>query len=316
MEDWDELLQGSPAYIVYDEFNSTLAMDGYENDFQRVINMKNNDRRIKNLCGKVVANLSNISKLYRYAPNKREYCMQLHFWLYDQIVKIFKPDIMENTEIVGILNAMFDGWYKYNSHSSNVTCSAKYSTSATFEEWKSGKILHDYFKNFQHITDNYTSGNDKCEQYRKYLQYINEQYREYKNKCSHDGMAPCNNYYTDIDKYNPNNLLPKFSCEIQNAFKAISAGPTGDIGETSETPGFQAALEMENVQDIIVTSVSVHNLTPLGHWLRTRLLSKKIIDHNTYEEEENEFLVNIYDLENRIHDNSGHNIGYNALNRI
>lgn len=48
--------------------------------------------------------------------------------------------------------------------------------------------------------------------------------------------------------------------------------------------------------------------------LRTRLLSKKLIDHNKYEEESNEYLKNTYDQENRIYDTSRHNIGYNPIN--
>ncbi|SBT51973.1 PIR Superfamily Protein [Plasmodium ovale wallikeri] len=335
MEDWDELLQGSPAYNVYDEFNSTLPMDGYENDFQSVINMKNSDSRIKNLCGRVVGILSTNSKLKSNNSNNREYCMHLHFWLYDQIIKIFKPDSIGNAEIVDILKDMFDGWYNYNSHLSKITCSAKYSFVATFEEWNRGKILNDYFKNFQYITNNYSPSDAKCEKYRSYLEYINEQYREYKKKCSYGDMTPCNYYYTDIEKYNPNVLLSKPSCEIRSAQMVNSTGSSGEMNETLGTSVFPGTLELENVQDDSASSNSVRNvlvavsssllgififffvfyrLTPLGYWLRTRLLSKRINDHNIYEEE-NEYLENTYEQEKKVYDRSGHNIGYNTLNK-
>ncbi|SBT84844.1 PIR protein [Plasmodium ovale] len=322
---------------MYEEFNQVNSVHGYDTHFEEALQKMKHDSKLKEIYSKLVGNLLNNSKLKKYAPNHREYCMHLHFWLYDQIIKIFKPHSMENKQILDIINAMFNGWHSFIISTPDAVCSAKYSFVYIFEDWDVGKIFHDYFKNFQYITDNYTSSNIKCKEYRKYIQHIEQYYASYKNKCSRDFMAPCNISHRIIDDYNPNVLLSKTSCETESSYRVISERPSDEMSETMGPSGLQGKLDMEPLRDESAPSASVHNivvaisssflgifvlfiifyrLTPLGHWLRTRLLSKKIMDHNTYEEEENEFIVNIYDLENRIHDNSGHNMGYNALNRI
>ncbi|SBS94832.1 PIR protein [Plasmodium ovale] len=329
---WEELFKNAPVNKIYEEFNQVSDVLGYDTHFKEALQKANDDIKIKEISAKLVGNLLNNSKLNRYSSNNREYCTHLRFWLYEQIITKFSHNA--DKKILDIINELFGGWHSFNSIRSKVYCSPVYMNDSTLEEWKRGKLLHDYFKNYEYITQNYTYGNEKCEEYRTYLQYIKEQYEAYKQKCSSDWMAPCNHYYRHIDEYNPNVLLSKPSCEDKNVHRVSSTEYTGEIREAIEMPPAQETLEMENVQDHNAPSVSFYNvvvasssilgtfifffifyrLTPLGHMLRTRLLRKKLIDHNIYNEESNEYLENAYDQENRLYNTSGHTVGYNPLN--
>ncbi|SBT58081.1 PIR Superfamily Protein [Plasmodium ovale wallikeri] len=297
MERWEELFKNSPVNKIYEEFNQVSDVPGYDTHFKEALQKANHDIKIKEISAKLAGNLLKNSKLNRHSLNNREYCTHLRFWLYEQIMTKYINN--DDNKILDIINGIFGGWYSFNSIRS----------------------------------ENYTSGNEKCEEYRTYLQYIKEQYGKYKNKCFYGGMAPCNIYYTDIDMYNPNCLLSRVSCDIKREH-IINGEGTDEISEKIETSDSQIALDMETVQDYSESPVSVYNvvvasssilgtftlffifyrLTPLGHMLRTRLLKNNLIDHNIYKEESNEYLENIYDQENRIYDTSIHNVGYNPLN--
>ncbi|SBS91310.1 PIR Superfamily Protein [Plasmodium ovale curtisi] len=333
MTNWDEFFKDAPANLIYEEFNQIIPVSGNDNYFQEAIQKAKDDSKIKEIYTKFVGNLLNNSKLKGNKSINKEYCMHLHFWLYDQIIRKFGQNNDDN-KIMDIIHALFGGWYDFIRASPDVKCSPVYSTDATLGEWIRGKLFRDYFKNYDYITHNYSSSNEKCEEYRRYFQHINKQYGEYKKKCFSDLMAPCNNYYRRIDEYNPNVLLSKPSCEDKNVHRVSSTEYTGEINKAIEMPPAQETLEMENVQDHNAPSVSFYNvvvasssilgtfifffifyrLTPLGHMLRTRLLRKKLIDHNIYEEESNEYLENTYDQENRLYNTSRHTVGYNPLN--
>ncbi|SBT73809.1 PIR protein [Plasmodium ovale] len=333
MTNWDEFFKDAPAKQIYEEFNQVIPVLGNDNYFQEAIEEAKDDSKIKEIYTKFVGNLLNNSKFKGSKLTIKEYCMHLHFWLYDQIITKFRENNDDN-KIMDIMHALFGGWFDFIRDSPDVKCSPVYSTNATLEEWIRGKLVLDYFKNYDYITNNYSSSNKKCEEYRTYLKHINEQYEEYKKKCSIDLTAPCNNYYSHIDKYNPNVLLSEQSCEDKNVLKVSSTEDTGEISEAMGRFPSQGTLDMGKVQDHNAPSVSVYNivvasssilgtftfffifyrLTPLGHWLRTRLLGKKLIDHNKYEEESNEYLENTYDQENILYNSSRHNVGYNPLN--
>ncbi|SBT55426.1 PIR Superfamily Protein [Plasmodium ovale wallikeri] len=330
----DELLAESPAYKIYKEFNDITAVHDHDNHFQETLQLVSNDSNIKNLIGKLVGNLTTNPNIIKVHRNKKEYCAHLHFWLCDQILKNNGTYNKGDTELMEIINSIFNGWRNFIRTSSTANCSCRYSSKATLENWREGKIFHDYFKNFEYINTNYSPNNKKCQEYHKYVEHINQYFVKYKSRCHNDIMAPCTYDNDLINIYNPNDKLSKVTCNDQSSSSKLMGTGPAEIGEQTEFPASHMASHLEDGQNdntsassvyysVVPVSVTVlgisvlfyvfYRLTPIGHWLRRHLLRKRINEHNVYEEDTIEPITNTYNIENSDYISSIHNLGYQPL---
>ncbi|SBT01214.1 PIR Superfamily Protein [Plasmodium ovale curtisi] len=334
MTEWDELLAESPVYKIYNEFNDITAVHDHDNHFQETLRLVSNDSNIKNLIGKLVGNLTKNSHIISVHRNRREYCVHLHFWLYDQILKNLGTYNKADIKLMEIINSIFTEWGNFIKTLSVANCSSRYSLEPTLENWREGKIFHDYFKNFEYIKTNYSPNNSKCQEYHKYVEHINENFVKYKGRCHNDTIAPCTYDNNFINIFNPNIKLSKVTCNDQSSSNKLMGTAPADIGEQTESPASQIASHLDDGQNdntsgssvyYSVVSVSVtllgisilffvfYRLTPIGHCLRTHLLRKKINEHNVYEEVTIEPITNTYNIENIGYFSGIHNLRYHPL---
>ncbi|SCA83425.1 VIR protein [Plasmodium vivax] len=97
-----------------------------------------------------------------------------------------------------------------------------YNLTCRLDECKYIKDLFDYFKNYKTISKcDISSEKDKCQNYCKYVTYINKLYENYIHKCctyfsTGEHVDNCPKYFKCGEEYNPYKLYIKLNCsEIQ-----------------------------------------------------------------------------------------------------
>ncbi|SBS81991.1 PIR Superfamily Protein [Plasmodium ovale curtisi] len=274
MEYADNLLKDSGEYNKYKEFDKVSSPNNYMNSFNEALNLEPSNGKIKEVCEKLAGNLKKISELSESAINKQERCGYLHFWLYHTIESKFK----NNGNIKYITEKIIRGGRNYNSIISNKNCSIRFSSNINLDEWIEGKLLHDYFKNFDFISKTYSSKSEKCQEYSNYIKRINELYIIHKRK---NYMSK--NFYRNLysnDKYNPSNLLYNFKCEDKNSAKDLMEVQTTDLTGTFESHiSFPKSLlqhTQENNTTVASNPYSVIGFTTLGSWIRGKIWKNNI----------------------------------------
>ncbi|KNA00218.1 hypothetical protein PVNG_05386 [Plasmodium vivax North Korean] len=91
----------------------------------------------------------------------------------------------------------------------------------TFNEWKSEKYMHDYFKNFDHLRSKLMVGNPENEKYCKYVSAIAPLYKDYLNECCTYFFFGyywdhCPNFFKCKRDLNPYKLLKELNCKFES----------------------------------------------------------------------------------------------------
>ncbi|SBT55298.1 PIR Superfamily Protein [Plasmodium ovale wallikeri] len=326
MEYADYLLKDSEVYKKYNEFNDVIPLSDYESSFSEALNIEPNNSIIKDICGKLAENLKKISRSKENATQKQESCGFLHFWLYDNI----KKNLQAYTNIENIAEEIVLGSKYFNNAISNESCSIRYNSDITLEKWIEGKHLHDYLKNFNYLSKTQDFKDNKCEEYKKYISYIKNIYRNYKNEYyyRYDISQYLPSYSTEI--YDPAKLISGLHCENKKPIMDLHHHESATARGITEIGHSESNLQQEgnqsdspsdsNSSSIAGSSVSLigifvlffttYKFTPLGSWIYGRIWKKEKIQNNM-DNVTNSLLDNHSEYIDINHNSSTFNIAYN-----
>ncbi|SBS91762.1 PIR Superfamily Protein [Plasmodium ovale curtisi] len=299
MEYADDLLKDFEEYKKYNEFNDVTPSSVYENSFSEALSVETRNNKINELCGKLAGNLEKILQSKGIAGyNTYEQCGYLHFWLYNELSKIFRGNKAE-IEIQDIISNVFSGWKNFNDHISNNTCSGRFSPNVKLENWIQGKLLHDYFKNFNYLSNTQDFKDNKCEQYRKYIHYISTLYEKHKTEYYDTDISRYLSDYSS-EKYNPFKLISELRCENEKSVMDSQLHQPASARGIMEQDNSISLIQHEaaqsdgssdsNSSSILGTSISLigifvlffttHKFTPLGSWMYGKIWKKEKIQNN------------------------------------
>ncbi|SBS90463.1 PIR Superfamily Protein [Plasmodium ovale curtisi] len=331
MEYADDLLKESAEYKKYNEFNNVNIPNDYESSFNDALKIELNNNTIKDICGRFAGNLKKILQSEENRKKKEENCGYLHFWLYDQLEKISRNK-REQTNIQNLFNPIFAGWRNFNMKISNDTCSGRYFDYISLDTWVEGKILHDYFKNYDYISNTQNFNNRKCENYTKYISHVKTLYKKHKDGYYDHIISRYLSRYRS-DQYDPQKLLSKMKCENAELAMLLHPHQTPHDGVGMERDNPVSELQTEDVQSdslsvnsklstIVGASISLigmfvlfftaYKFTPLGS-----LINGKISKKGKIQDSENHFtnalLGNNADYVNINENNSTFHVAYNNM---
>ncbi|SBT83159.1 PIR protein [Plasmodium ovale] len=296
---FEKLVEGSlkhlPVYATYKEFDEEANEENYSNYFAEARKLKNTYPYNDIFCNKLSRNLKKFSSITRGGRNIKERCTCLNFWLYDNINKIFTE--YEDIRSTNILDAFIDGWMYINRGlTGNNICSIKEDGKTSIKVLKYYKYLHDYFRNYDYIIENYNK-KDTCSLYKQYVSYINKFYETYKPKCCRYNKGDCYfffNFKCD-DKYNPNYVLSKITCnEFEKDHSLQEEGgvslngdqsdpnvrAVGNSPQEGDTGSFTASPEhttMSVIFPLLIIPLILflfYKFTPMGYFLHKKLPRK------------------------------------------
>ncbi|SBS81995.1 PIR protein [Plasmodium ovale] len=327
MEHAFDLLKDSLKYKKYNEFDDVTSLVNYENSFSEALSIVQDNDKIKELCGKLAANLKKISESKESQIKNKESCGYLHFWLYHNIDNNFK----NHSNVESITEKIINGGINFNDIITNRNCSIRFSSNINLKKWIEGKHLHDYFENFQYIEKTYGSNDNKCKEYSEYINAINIIYKNSKNKYYYDHDILRFLLSDESRKYDPTNLISKIKCRKEKPTMLSKTHQHPTKGDTTEHGITTLVLPSKdahgdsppyNSNSSSITGISVsligmfiffftaYKFTPLGSWIHGKI-SKNAqihdnIDHvtNTMLEDHSEYM----DINNN---SSTFNIAYN-----
>ncbi|SBS99878.1 PIR Superfamily Protein [Plasmodium malariae] len=201
----------------------------------------------------------------------------------------------------------FQGYREFSSKLDN-TCDQK------FEEIQSNilsklKQLYSYYENFSKYKgkDKDTSGNI-CNGIKDLYSFYKNNYEECQGNNESLFCEELNNFkeaYDDkMKKLSPCKGLPQTLPQIEQTSAQILP-PKKEVDSL-----FVPILTTSIVLLISFTIFFLYKFTPLKSWIYNRLLKKKIIELNKFQEESSESLQNLNEEVNRSYEKSYHNITY------
>ncbi|SBS99145.1 PIR Superfamily Protein [Plasmodium ovale curtisi] len=294
MEKWKVILDGSPAYEIYDKFDKANNFHDSDKYFDEALKIDIGSNKIQEICRKLISNLKNKSLFVGQGINKRDRCMHLHFWLYDQISEIFSNN-REHEKIKKTISAIFTGWRNFNDQLTNINCSGRFFEEISLAEWNEGKILHDYFINF-YYNKKYESDNVLCQKFHEYVTDIKDYYTNNKRKCISHNKSLCNLYFKYDAIYDPDKILSNLKCNdlisdvvsyeypyVSSVERLDSDSYTNDsqleeVSSKNESPpsySYSTVGVPVSLIGFLILFFFVYRFTPLKSWIR-RKLSKKV----------------------------------------
>ncbi|KMZ97267.1 hypothetical protein PVNG_05767 [Plasmodium vivax North Korean] len=195
----DEILKELPSFKTYEEFGKIT--DSISNT--TCSDFGTGDDKFKDLCEKF---MKNIKKLKDYKSDLREFKVRsssLSYWIIDELRKYFTVNHKKIDR--GVIDKLIN-----NLNEFSVKSELKhlfFNSDFNFDLSREEKYLHDYFKNY----DTIISCKDKCEDYHKYVTYIEKIYYKHREDC----LRNVCDYFNFNDKYDPDDLLSKLNGRIQ-----------------------------------------------------------------------------------------------------
>ncbi|SBT00318.1 PIR Superfamily Protein [Plasmodium ovale curtisi] len=185
--------------------------------------------------------------------------------------------IRDNDAVVKLLNA----GYNISSKIRINHCYTYYNPKINFGEWKEEKYLHDYFKSYNFINCDASSNKEQCNNYCKYVYFIKGLYMKHiKNCCNYIDhytfVEHCSDYFKCDRNYYPNDLLCKLKCNIEE-FPNSSKGISRHVKNAKENIFLSS--------NSVFAFFFIYKFTPFGYFLHKKVLNKKQIEKNFYDED-------------------------------
>ncbi|KMZ84955.1 hypothetical protein PVBG_05882 [Plasmodium vivax Brazil I] len=195
----DEIIKKLPSFKAYNEF--AKITDSISNTSCSVLGA--GDTKFKELCENF---MKNINKLKEHNSNLTELKVRsssLGYWIIDELRKYF-TDNDKNIDR-GLIDKLIIELNKI-SHES-ISKRLFFNSDFDFDLSREEKYLHDYFINY----DTIASCTNKCEEYYKYVRFIEKLYYKHREDC----LGNVCYYFNFNDKYDPDDLLSKLEGRIQ-----------------------------------------------------------------------------------------------------
>ncbi|SBS94851.1 PIR Superfamily Protein [Plasmodium ovale curtisi] len=304
----DELelsLKDLTAYVIYDEFNIEREETDYNKYFKNVLELEDRPYYVDRMCNNLAGNLMKVSEKIKRGENVDVHCKYLNFWLYDNIKK--QNIVHGKTSREDVIYAFVEGWRDMNEKLLKNKCRSRYDGNTSLEVLKHYKYLHDYFKNYSYIINNYKKNKDTCLLYNRYVNHVKPFYERYKGECCPETNSACY-FFFDFQcngMYNPDYVLNQMKCDHllqqETSTMAQSESSGGDILESQDqksrrNPDESGTESLNNsfpytalsvVSPLIITSLMFYffyKFTPMGSILHKKILKKT--KHNYEDEDE------------------------------
>ncbi|KMZ92836.1 hypothetical protein PVMG_01422 [Plasmodium vivax Mauritania I] len=208
----------------YKKLDNESVDDNICAKYCEMLNPLEENKAVNLLLAKHATNLEKLSNILADTSSD-DRCSYLLYWTYDKMLSIFdkSTDISQYHYIINKLN---DTMIKINEKlTSDESC--PYLIGRNINEWEKEKDMHDYFKNYQKISECITEEDGKCNKYFDYLNYINDLYMNYINVCctcytnpTSDCTDMCPKYFKCKKEYYPPDLITKLKCTNTNPTKS------------------------------------------------------------------------------------------------
>ncbi|VUZ99599.1 PIR protein, partial [Plasmodium vivax] len=129
---------------------------------------------VKKICIKLVSSLEKLAEIGKNKTEYDDYCNYLPHWLFDEVGKIYKPAPSKKDDTIPFFNKLADIGNKVNWKIPRYRCNTLPSRNyVSLDERKNRKNAYIYLKKYEEIKPIINAkGKGKCDQYVKYLNYI------------------------------------------------------------------------------------------------------------------------------------------------
>ncbi|SBS94447.1 PIR Superfamily Protein [Plasmodium ovale curtisi] len=324
MTDIDKDIDLLPTNYYYTRLNTWFRKDGDESKCDKLERDLPNYSGIKDFCLKLTGNLRNFNRLKFAGPFEKYPCTILNYWTHDQLFNVVIKKGTSNN-ITDLISGIRPIWYKLIEATK---CDVR--SQMIFEKYFiTMKKLYYYATNYDTIERHIKENGSKCNaNIKNYLEAVDNLYNQTKGKCNSGRDLDCS-VLKDIEQVYQLDKFKKLDCKVETS--SILTSESDEQSLEGKQPGDPSNLISGAKTDAIDGTASnsvigaifpilgssiiffiTYKFTPLKLWIQSRILGKKIIGHNSNEEDINESLENNYENFNAIEEYD-HNISYNPL---
>ncbi|SBT02621.1 PIR Superfamily Protein [Plasmodium ovale curtisi] len=311
------VLDNISSYEMYKELNKTDNISEYYKYCTKIDINKSKGSEARYLCAKLARNLKNINEMEN-KEERKECCLYLSYWLYDQYKDIFRVNSLYTSDMP-FISELFNIQYLINNESGIHDCYYYFSNNLT--NWKEFMDLHYYFKNYENLktTDTFKDKKEDGCSYFNRMKNLFDQYIDICCNCFTNRGFYCNNscphYFKCEKEYYPSALLDKLECNNETpsiSVEKLFADVTVDhdvILKTQKSHQVTIAtgnVDNESINDSFYTYVLsflaflgtfflfffFYKFTPMGLLIHKKGRKKKI-NNNFQDQYEQEYLERI-----------------------
>ncbi|CAI7721681.1 PIR protein [Plasmodium vivax] len=183
---------------------------------------------VKELCTKLISSLEQLAAMRTKNNDYNDRCNYLPYWLFDELDNIYKKYPPKKAENVLFVNKLIDIGNKVNRQFPGNKCTTlPFSNTISLDARKNRKNSYIYLKKYEEIKQIINAkGKGKCDQYIKYLKYIDSLHKSYKkNNCTGYFFVSRPEYADCNSKYEPSKLI-----SILNECKGTESSRSGSSG--------------------------------------------------------------------------------------
>ncbi|SCA59992.1 Plasmodium vivax Vir protein, putative [Plasmodium vivax] len=165
---------------------------------------------VKELCTKLISSLEQLAAMRTKNNDYNDRCNYLPYWLFDELDNIYKKYPPKKAENVLFVNKLIDIGNKVNRQFPGNKCTTlPFSNTISLDARKNRKNSYIYLKKYEEIKQIINAkGKGKCDQYIKYLKYIDSLHKSYKkNNCTGYFFVSRPEYADCNSKYEPSKLI-------------------------------------------------------------------------------------------------------------
>ncbi|KMZ84220.1 hypothetical protein PVBG_06300 [Plasmodium vivax Brazil I] len=195
---------------MYDEFYVKKTSSKYFQECDALNEYDKTHTGVKELCIKLISSLEKLAEMKTKNKEYNDRCNYLPHWLFDEIGKIYKPIPSKNSNNIPFFSKLSHIGNTVNRKLPGNKCTTlPLSNSISLDERKNRKNAHIYLKKYEEIKQIVNAkGKGKCDQYIKYLKYIDSLHKKYKTNDCRGFFIVYRPEYADCDsKHDPNSLI-------------------------------------------------------------------------------------------------------------
>ncbi|SBT00128.1 PIR Superfamily Protein [Plasmodium ovale curtisi] len=337
---WEELFYEVNLNEVYTNLDNTENIDIYSNDCENVVHLKGSYPEVYSLCKTFARNFKKLSNiLHSSSYDRNDRCAYLNIWLFNQlnqIVNNYKE--LKNKE--NIVSKFIEIWYNINAAITiQRKCAHEYVSTISLDEWTEFKDLYDYFKYYNNLKRLIIS-EVTSKKYCPYVIHINKIYTKYKSECDKNYSVKCPTIFKYKESFKKCEPLEKLECNgFQEATSSLQTDHShaqqgklthSDHGSSTTTHEGNKNQDHTDVSEskisdihifiiflfssftIIIVSLFLYKMTPLGSRLHRKLLKKNKIKRMIDEENIHEILQNSTEYPGINFDDTSYNLTYQS----
>ncbi|SCO73861.1 VIR protein [Plasmodium vivax] len=209
-EELEKVAQELGHNELYADFYVEKSNPKFLKDCDELDSLDKTYKGVKKICIKLVSSLEKLAEIGKNKTEYDDYCNYLPHWLFDEVGKIYKPAPSKKDDTIPFFNKLADIGNKVNWKIPRYRCNTLPSRNyVSLDERKNRKNAYIYLKKYEEIKPIINAkGKGKCDQYVKYLNYIDSLNKKYKKDDCRVFFFSSRPNYADCDsKHDPNSLI-------------------------------------------------------------------------------------------------------------